>query len=281
MRGLDTWSADNGYHTIDLPHMQMDRGSGGGGNGGSESGYWQTTNTYGFIGVLGHFVQGVKNGREGWHWVKGHLRFGKTGTTQRWFSTSTWTPPNHDVTGLWGNSSSSAGLGGSRNSSPSGSGGGASNSGDPYQDIWSGFPRKDFGSLSDDDRVQHILESIKYANKHSDGWVNLNQIFRGFRYNSKGGSYGYSPNPVQVTLDGKQFDIILSFWSYVDPMGKINPMIPFGGGQDQILPSSVDGLYYYHHTYFSKKAYGWSIGIGHPKKGVFSNYDYVIKWLGW
>ena len=60
MRGLDTWTDEYGYHNpIDPPHMQMDRGTGGGGNGGSGvGGYWQTTNTYGFIGGLGHFDWG-------------------------------------------------------------------------------------------------------------------------------------------------------------------------------------------------------------------------------
>jgi hypothetical protein len=109
-------------------------------------------------------------------------------------------------------------------------------------------------------------------------------VFKGFNYikSSKGGTVGYSPGPVQVTIDDKQMDVIFSFWIDIDNLGRIrDPMIPFGGGQDQFNPSIIDGIYYYHHTYYSRDSYGWSIGVGQPKRGDFRNYDYLLKWFGW
>ena len=53
-------------------------------------------------------------------WEKVHLSIK---SNNDWFWVSDWSPPNLNITGLWGNSSSSAGFGGPKNSSPGGSGG--------------------------------------------------------------------------------------------------------------------------------------------------------------
>lgn len=113
-RGLDSWSTSDGFHNaIDLPHMQMERGSGGAG---------VSMGGYGYSSYRGawSWVIGVTKGKEKkfWGYDKSRRR-----ETKEWVSN--WTIPNFDRSGLWENSNSFAGFGGPRNSSP----GGASNRG--------------------------------------------------------------------------------------------------------------------------------------------------------
>jgi len=140
-----------------------------------------------------------------------------------------------------------------------------------YSDIWDDFPVKDYASLSDNERVEHIFDAIRHTKEHGvDPEVPLDKIFTNLKTVSTLKNSGINIKYAQVIIEAQKFEVMINIplWSSTKHKNFLGTTVLFGG-YGKVTIDSRPGWYRSYNPGV------YQIGVN-----GYDNYIFITKWLG-
>jgi hypothetical protein len=140
-----------------------------------------------------------------------------------------------------------------------------------HSNIWDEFPVKDYASLNDNERVEHIFDAIRHTKDHGiDPEVPLDKIFTNLKSVSTLQNGGINIKYAQVIIESQNYEVMISIdlWNSTKHKNFLGTKVLFGG-YGKVPIATRPGWYR-------------SYNPGEYQIGVngYENYINIMSWLG-